>query len=230
MVWVVDDGRISDKLEKAFGAVPDFYIADRHHRAASAVRVGLKRREAKPGYTGEEDFNYFLAVLFPDEELSIWDYNRVVDDLRGMTQEQFLTSLARDFTVEKSEERVKPDKKHCFGMYLGGKWYRISAKPGTFDEGDPVGRLDVSILQQNLLTPLLGIGDPRKDGRIQFVGGIRGLEELERLVDGGKAVAFSMYPTTTGDLMDIADSGRIMPPKSTWFEPKLRSGLFIHTL
>jgi uncharacterized protein (DUF1015 family) len=230
MVWVVDDGRISDKLEKAFGAVPDFYIADGHHRAASAVRVGLKRREAKTGYTGEEDFNYFLAVIFPDEELSIWDYNRVVDDLRGMTQEQFLTSLARDFTVEKSEERVKPDKKHCFGMYLGGKWYRISAKPGTFDEGDPVGRLDVSILQQNLLTPLLGIGDPRKDGRIQFVGGIRGLEELERLVDGGKAVAFSMYPTTTGDLMDIADSGRIMPPKSTWFEPKLRSGLFIHTL
>lgn len=230
VVWVVDDIDVSEQIEKAFSAVPDFYIADGHHRTASAVRVGLKRREEHPGYTGDEDFNFFLAVLFPDEELSIWDYNRVVDDLRGMTPDQFLTEIAKDFTVEKSDERVKPDKKHSFGMYMDGKWYRLRAKPGTFDEGDPVGRLDVSILQQNLLTPLLGIGDPRKDNRIQFVGGIRGLGELERLVDGGKAVAFSMYPTTTGDLMDIADSGRIMPPKSTWFEPKLRSGLFIHTL
>ncbi len=230
IVWVIDDTGIAAKLEEAFGGIPDFYIADGHHRTASAVRVGCKRREDNPGYTGEEDFNFFLAVLFPDEELNIWDYNRLVNDLRGMTAEQFLTDVAKDFTIEKCEGRVKPDKKHSFGMYFGGRWYRLCAKPGTFDEGDPVGRLDVSILQQNLLTPLLGIGDPRKDDRIQFVGGIRGLGELEKLVDGGKAVAFSMYPTTTRDLMDIADSGKIMPPKSTWFEPKLRSGLFIHSL
>lgn len=230
IVWVVDEEKMIRKMEAAFGAVSDFYIADGHHRAASAVKVGLKRREENPGYTGEEDFNFFLAVLFPDSELCIWDYNRVVKDLNGMTKEGFLAAVHQDFVVESVDGQVKPAKKHTFGMYLDGAWYRLTAKPGTFDEGDPVGRLDVDILQHNLLTPVLGIGDPRKDNRIQFVGGIRGLGELEKMVDGDFAVAFSLYPTTIDDLMNIADSGKTMPPKSTWFEPKLRSGLFIHTL
>ena len=229
-VWVVDDAEAISRLEAAFAEVPAFYIADGHHRAASAAKVGLKRRAQHEGYSGEEDFNFFLAVLFPDDELSILDYNRVVSDLNGMTAAEFLAALGEKFEVTPCDTRVKPSERHTFGMYLRGKWYLLAARPLTYDEGDPVGRLDVSILQENLLSPLLGIGDPRKDDRIRFVGGIRGLEELEKLVDGGMAVAFSMYPTTVEDLMSIADNGKTMPPKSTWFEPKLRSGLFIHKL
>ena len=229
-VWLVDAAAVIGKLEEEFGKVPDFYIADGHHRAASAVKVGIKRRENHLDYTGEEEFNYFLAVLFPSSELSIWDYNRVVADLNGLGEEEFLKRVEEAFTVEPVESEEKPAEKHTMGMYLNHRWYRIRAKEGTFEESDPVGRLDVSILQKNLLTPVLGIGDPRTDDRIEFIGGIRGLKELVRLVDGGKAVAFAMYPTTIEDLMDIADSGNIMPPKSTWFEPKLRSGLFVHRL
>ena len=246
-VWVVDDEATVAYFAEAFAHVPALYIADGHHRAASAVRVGQKRREQYPEYTGEEEFNYFLAVLFPDEELSIWDYNRVVKDLNGYTEEEYLAKVAEAFEVcpaaecnqqteaatcdkNSGKHYAKPVEKHTFGMYLGGKWYSLKAKAGSFDEADPVGQLDVSILQKNLLTPILGIGDPRVDKRIDFIGGIRGLEELERLVDGGMAVAFAMYPTTVDDLMGIADTGNIRPPKSTWFEPKLRSGIFVHKL
>ncbi|MCI5902191.1 MAG: DUF1015 family protein [Blautia sp.] len=230
-VWVIDRPEIIEKLEKIFGEIPDFYIADGHHRAASAVRVGQKRREANPGYDGTEEFNYFLAVAFPDEELKILDYNRVVHDLNGETQTGFLEKLKAAFEVERYEGGIcHPPKKHTFGMYLNHQWYLLKVKEGVFDEEDPVDRLDVSILQNNVLTPILGIEDPRTSDRISFVGGIRGLQELEKMVDAGMAVAFAMYPTGLDDLMSIADTGAVMPPKSTWFEPKLRSGLFIHKL
>lgn len=229
-VWVVDDPAVIRQLETVFGTIPDFYIADGHHRAASAVKVGLKRRERQGTYTGEEEFNFFLSVLFPSDQLSIWDYNRVVADLNGLSQREFLEKAGETFAVEPLAAMEKPSEKHTMHLYLDGQWYRLRAKAGTFREEDPVERLDVSILQNNLLAPVLGIEDPRTDTRIEFVGGIRGLSELVRLVDGGKAAAFAMYPTTLEDLMDIADSGNIMPPKSTWFEPKLRSGLFLHTL
>ncbi len=231
-VWTVSDPEVIGKLSAAFGEVPCLYIADGHHRAASAVRVGQRRRASNPGYTGEEEFNYFLAVAFPSDELSIWDYNRVVKDLKGMSESEFIDTISGKFTVREltADENPKPSEKHHIGMYLGGKWYALEAKEGTYDAQDPVSRLDVSILQNNLLTPVLGIEDPRTDKRIKFVGGVRGLEELVRLVDEGAAAAFAMYPTTLDDLMDIADSGQIMPPKSTWFEPKLRSGIFIHSL
>ena len=229
-VWTIDSDEEIAHLTEYFKTVPAFYIADGHHRAASAVKVGLRRRQANPNYTGNEEFNYFLAVLFPSEELEIMDYNRVVKDLNGLSEEEFLRKAGESFDVQKSSGEVKPKTKHTIGMYMNHQWYTLTAKEGTFDPSDPVGQLDVSILQKNLLTPVLGIGDPRKDARIDFIGGIRGLGELVRLVDGGDAVAFSMYPTTLDDLMSIADSGAIMPPKSTWFEPKLRSGLFIHSL
>lgn len=185
-----------------------------------------------PNYNGNEEFNFFLAVLFPDEQLHIMDYNRVVQDLNGNTVDQFLSKLSDKFTLENynGTGQYKPEVKHTFGMFLEGKWYKLTAKPGTFDEKDPVDRLDVSIMQNNLLNSILGIEDPRTDKRIDFIGGIRGLGELERRVKEGMKVAFSMYPTTIEDLMDIADAGKVMPPKSTWFEPKLRSGLFIHEL
>lgn len=239
-VWKVGEDDTIAKLEASFRKMPAFYIADGHHRSASAVRVGIKRRQEHPDYDGTEEFNFFLAVLFPSDELHIFDYNRVVHDLNGLTKEEFLDKISEKFTAELCEgalskdeqslEKYRPQKKHDFGMYLSGKWYRLSAKAGTYDAEDPVSRLDVSILQENLLTPVLGIGDPRTDSRISFIGGIRGLKELVRLVDEGAAVAFAMYPTTLDDLMDIADAGAIMPPKSTWFEPKLRSGLFVHYL
>ncbi len=229
-VWVVDDPETMRGLEQAFREIPDFYIADGHHRAASAVKVGQMRRENRGSYSGEEEFNFFLAVLFPSDQLSIWDYNRVVSDLGGLSEVEFLEKTGERFTVTPLAGMEKPSEKHTIHLYLGGKWYRLQAKPGTFREDDPVERLDVSILQDNLLAPVLGMGDPRTDKRMEFVGGIRGLEELVRLVDGGMAAAFAMYPTTLEDLMDIADSGKIMPPKSTWFEPKLRSGLFIHMI
>ena len=230
-VWVLDDADVCARLSALLETAGDFYIADGHHRCASAVKVGLKRREANPDYTGDEEFNFFLAVLFPQGELEIMDYNRVMTDLNGNTSEQFIDKIAQSFTVESAPfAPYKPKKKHTFGMLLDDKWYKLTAKDGTFDAADPVKQLDVSILQDNLIAPILGILDPRTDKRIDFIGGIRGLGELERRVNADMCVAFSMYPTTMDDLFDIADSGAIMPPKSTWFEPKLLSGLFIHRL
>ena len=232
-VWVMDKEAVISQICESFSQIPNLYIADGHHRCASAARVGVKRREQNPGYDGNEEFNYFLCVLFPDAQLYIMDYNRLVKDLNGNTKETFLQKVSQQFTVTSYEESgvLKPEKKHTYGMYLQGRWYLLEAKPGSFNPKDPVEQLDVSILQNNLLHPILGIGDPRTDKRIDFVGGIRGLQHLADRVDSGEmAVAFSMYPTTMDDLMDIADAGAIMPPKSTWFEPKLRSGLFIHKL
>ncbi|WP_426350784.1 DUF1015 domain-containing protein [Alloiococcus sp. CFN-8] len=232
IVWLIEDEALINELTELFKGIDYLYIADGHHRAASAVKVGMKRREENPSYTGEEEFNYFLSVLFPDNELYIMDYNRVVKDLNGYTEEEYMDKLNESFDVEeyKGQGQYRPEAKHTYGMYLEGKWYVLKAKEGTFKEEDPVERLDVSILQKNLLAPVLGIEDPRTDKRIDFIGGIRGLEELERRVKEGMKVAFSMYPTTIEELMDIADAGQVMPPKSTWFEPKLRSGLFIHKL
>lgn len=230
-VWVIDDDALIQAISEEFGNTDYLYIADGHHRAASAVKVGLKRREQYPDYTGEEEFNFFLAVLFPENELEIMDYNRVIKDLNSLTSAEFIEKISEKFTVEAvGKEAYKPESKHTFGMLLDGTWYKLTAKDGTFDKNDPVSRLDVSILQNNLISPVLGIDDPRTDKRIDFIGGIRGLGELERRVNEDMKVAFSMYPTTLDDLMAIADADKIMPPKSTWFEPKLLSGLFIHKL
>lgn len=236
-VWVIDDETLITFFTEAFGKVEYLYIADGHHRNASAVKVGLKRREQNPDWTGEEEFNYYLSVMFPDEELFIMDYNRVVQDLNGNTSEEFMSKVSEKFEIEElggcsccAPEPFKPEVKHTFGMFLDGKWFKLSVKEGSYDEADPVGRLDVSILQNNLLRPILGIEDPRTDKRVDFIGGIRGLAELERRVGEDMKVAFSMFPTTIDDLMAIADAGEVMPPKSTWFEPKLRSGLFVHEL
>lgn len=229
-VWEVD---CADKLlmiEEAFARIPAVYIADGHHRAASAVKVGLKRRKENPDYTGKEPFNYFLSVLFPDDQLMIMPYNRVVKDLNGMTEEEFLENISGKFVLDcLGDTPYAPDRKGSFGMYLGGKWYSLQAKAEILSD-DPVGGLDVSLLQDHLLGPVLGIGDPRTDKRIDFIGGIRGLGELERRCREDMAVAFSMYPTSIQELFSVADAGLLMPPKSTWFEPKLRSGLFIHRL
>ncbi|MBQ3602816.1 MAG: DUF1015 domain-containing protein [Clostridia bacterium] len=230
-VWVIDDSAVNEAIAEEFDAIDYLYIADGHHRCASAVKVGLKRREANPGFTGEEEFNRFLAVSFPADELEIMDYNRVIRDTKGMSRDQFLTAISTSFTFEVAKTSpYKPEEKHTFGLYIDGTWYKLTAKEGTFDPNDPVSQLDVSILQNNLISPILGIDDPRTDKRIDFVGGIRGLEELERRANTDMALAFSMYPTTLDDLMAIADADLIMPPKSTWFEPKLLSGLFIHEL
>jgi len=231
-VWVIDDEAVINKLEAEFGTIDYLYIADGHHRSASAVKVGIKRREQSQNYKGDEEFNFFLSVLFPDEQLYIMDYNRVVKDLNGNTSEEFANKVREKFDIEayNGKDPFKPTVRHTFGMYLDGKWYKLTAKAGTYNENDPVDRLDVSIMQNNLLNPILGIQDPRTDKRIDFVGGIRGLVELEKRVNAGMKVAFSMCPTTISDLMSIADAGKVMPPKSTWFEPKLRSGLFIHEL
>ncbi len=230
-VWVIDCDETNAKISALFDKVDYLYIADGHHRAASAVKVGLKRREAMPGYTGEEEFNYFLAVLFSCDELEIMDYNRVIKDLNGYTPDEFIGKISESFTVEKvGKSAYKPEKLHSFGMLLGGEWYKLTAKENSFDVSDVVASLDVSILQNNLISPVLGIDDPRTDKRIDFVGGIRGLNELEKRASTDMCLAFSMYPTSLEELMAIADAGRIMPPKSTWFEPKLLSGLFIHYL
>lgn len=226
-------------LVAAFAKVPCAYIADGHHRAASAVKVGLARREANPGYDGTEEFNYFMSVLFPASQLSILAYNRVVRDLNGLTKDEFLNALAGENgpfeIIHKQESQLEPIDKGAVGMYLDREWYGLGVKP-EFESSDPVEGLDVSILQEKVLAPILGIGDPRTDGRIEFVGGIRGLRELERKVNridargDGPAVAFAMFPTSIDELLDVADAGRLMPPKSTWFEPKLRSGLFAHLI
>ncbi|MBQ3006445.1 MAG: DUF1015 domain-containing protein [Clostridia bacterium] len=230
-VWVIDCGETNAKISELFKKVDYLYIADGHHRAASAVRVGLKRREQLPDFDGSEEFNFFLAVLFDCNELEIMDYNRVMKDLNGNTPEQFIEKISEKFTVEPAGDAAyKPESAHTFGMLLGGKWYKLTAKEGTFNANDPVESLDVSILQNNLISPVLDIHDPRTDKRIDFVGGIRGLGELERRTSEDMCLAFSMYPTTLRELMDIADADKIMPPKSTWFEPKLLSGLFIHKL
>ena len=229
-VWRIDGADRTDAIEAAFAAIPSTYIADGHHRAASAVKVGLKRRTKHPGYTGEEPFNYFLSVLFPDEELMILPYNRVVRDLNGMSTEQFFEKLKEKFELEEiGKEPYAPVQKGTFGMYLDGTWYVLKILP-QYRSADPVKGLDVSILQDHLLAPVLGIGDPRTDKRIDFIGGIRGLKELERRVGEDMEVAFSIYPTSIEELLSVADAGLLMPPKSTWFEPKLRSGLFIHRL
>ena len=216
-------------LAEAFGTLGSMYIADGHHRAASAVKVGLKRREENPEYTGEEEFNYFLSVAFPDDQLKIMDYNRVVKDLNGLSEEAFLEKVRGCFAVEAIAAKAGPEQKGECTMYLGGQWYRLTAKPEILSD-DPVKVLDVSVLQDHLLGPVLGIGDPRTDKRIDFVGGIRGLGELERRVNTDMTVAFAMYPTSMQELFAVADAGLLMPPKSTWFEPKLRSGLFIHAI
>lgn len=229
-VWKMSDVDDVKVVKDAFDSINSIYIADGHHRAASAVKVGLKRREENPGYTGEEEFNYFLSVLFPDEELMIMPYNRVVKDLNGLTKNEFLDSLDKYFDVEEMGKKAfYPEKKGSFGMLLDNEWYLVSAKESVMSE-DPVDGLDVAILQDYLLTPVLGIGDPRIDKRIDFIGGIRGLAELERRVDTDMEIAFSMYPTSIAELFAVADADMLMPPKSTWFEPKLRSGLFIHRI
>lgn len=228
-LWVVNDATWLKKITEEFAKLPAFYVADGHHRTQAAARLAKVRTEANPNHTGNEEYNFFLAVIFPHNHLHIMDYNRAVVDLNGNSEEEFIKKVEEKFTVEKTDYK-NPTASNTFGMYLKGTWYKLTAKPGTFDANDPVNSLDVAILQNNLLNPILGIGDPRTDDRIDFIGGIRGISELEKIVDNGKfAVSFSMFPTSIEQLMKIADSGEVMPPKSTWFEPKLRSGLVIHT-
>ena len=232
-IWVVNnDTGLTDKLEEAFKEVDALYIADGHHRCASAVKVGLKRREENPGYSGDEEFNFFLAVAFPKDELRILDYNRVIKDTNGLSKEDLLKKINENFDIETtlSVTPFKPAERHTFGMYLDKSWYKLTAKPGIINENDPVESLDVSILQKSLIAPVLGIEDPRTDPRIDFVGGIRGLSELERRCGEDCKLAFALFPTSLDELIAIADAGALMPPKSTWFEPKLLSGLFIHKL
>ena len=241
-VWVIDDGAEVETIRNAFASINEIYIADGHHRCASAVKVSLKRREANPDYTGAEEFNRFLSVLFPDDQLMIMDYNRVVKDLNGLSKEEFLAKIEAVFECEKiavdsygqkdkegKDAVIKPAKKGQVSMYLDGDWYKMSIKD-QFKTQDPVKGLDVSLLQENILAPVLGIEDPKTDKRIDFVGGIRGLAELEKRVANDCKVAFLMYPTSIGELFAVSDADLLMPPKSTWFEPKLRSGLFIHSL
>jgi uncharacterized protein (DUF1015 family) len=230
-VFKIAESSQIEAVLKAFSEINEIYIADGHHRAASAVKVGLKRRAEHPDYDGTEEFNFFLSVLFPDEELMILDYNRVVKDLNGLSEEQFLAKMKELFEVSEIEAGSDnhPAKKGEFTMFLGGSWYRCTMRPEDIPN-DPVEGLDVSVLQNRLLTPVLGIGDPKTDKRIDFVGGIRGLKELEKRVNEDCEVAFAMYPTAIGELFAVADAGLLMPPKSTWFEPKLRSGLFIHEI
>ncbi|MCI9516195.1 MAG: DUF1015 domain-containing protein [Lachnospiraceae bacterium] len=227
--WMIAEDETVKRIIEIFGGMDSIYIADGHHRAASAVAVGRKRRAEKPGYTGEEEFNYFLSVLFPGEELFIMDYNRVVHDLNGLTEEEFLEAVEEKFLVEKCGEAYLPEKKGKMGMYLGNQWYALTVRK-EYESDDPIEGLDVSILQREVLAPVLGITDPKTDSRIGFIGGIRGLSELERRVHTDCKAAFAMYPTSIEELYRVADQGLLMPPKSTWFEPKLRSGLFIHEL
>ena len=229
-VWPVSDAAVVTKLVNCFNDIPVLYIADGHHRSASAYRVGAKKRDENPKHNGNEEYNFFLATYFPASHLMIMDYNRVVKDLNGMNQDQFMSAISKNFDVSPVKS-AKPSSPKTFGMYLGGSWYELKAKKGTYQESDPINSLDVAILQNNLLHPVLGIGDPRTDKRIDFIGGIRGTAELEKRVNNGEfIVAFSMYPTTVEELMNVADAGMIMPPKSTWFEPKLRDGLLTHVL
>lgn len=231
-VWIIDDNIVIEKLVKLFKSIKYLYIADGHHRSASAVKVALKRRKQLGKYTGNEEFNYFLSIIYPDTELKVFDYNRTVKDLNGLSEEEFFSKVEESFYLSKSESNkpVSPKNKHEFGMYMNKQWFILRAKDGSFDESNPIDSLDVSILQNNLLNPILGISDPTKSERIEFIGGIRGLKELENRADNDMKVSFSMYATTIDDIMNVADSGKTMPPKSTWFEPKPRSGIFIHKL
>ncbi|MBD3857215.1 MAG: DUF1015 domain-containing protein, partial [Acidobacteria bacterium] len=227
VLWVVDNESDRDALVAAFAEVPELYVADGHHRSAAGTRIRALRRDANPNHTGEESYNFFLSVIFPDNQMMILDYNRVVRDLNGLNSDAFLKAIGERFEIEPTGDG-RPERKRCFGMYQGGRWFRLTAKEGSFPADDPVRSLDVAILQDNLLAPVLGVGDPRSDERIDFVGGIRGLEELERKVDSGDwAVAFALHPTSIEQLFSVADAGLVMPPKSTWFEPKLRSGLIV---
>lgn len=230
--WVIDDKKTQDRITRIFDTIPALYVADGHHRTAAAARVGQEKKAANPNHTGDEEYCYFLAVIFPDNQLKIIDYNRLVKDLNGLTEKQLLSDLEKNFTVkDNGTEMYHPARLHNFGMYLGGRWYSLTAKPGTYDDNDPIGVLDVTILSNLVLDELLGIKDLRTDKRIDFVGGIRGLGELQRRVDNGEMkVAFALYPVSMKQLITIADTGNIMPPKTTWFEPKLRSGLVIHSL
>ncbi len=230
VLWVVVDADDRDALADAFALVPELYVADGHHRSAAGTRIRSLRRDANADHTGEEAYNYFLSVIFPDDQMMILDYNRVVRDLNGLDAEAFVAAVGKNFDASRVENG-KPARARCFGMYLDGRWHRLTAKEGSFPSDDPVRSLDVAILQENLLAPVLGIGDPRSDERIDFVGGIRGLAELERKVDSGEwAVAFALHPTSIDQLFAVADAGLVMPPKSTWFEPKLRSGLVVRPL
>lgn len=228
-VFKIGDAKDVADIRSAFATIESIYIADGHHRAASAVKVGLKRRAENPNYDGTEEFNYFLSVLFPDEELMIMPYNRVVKDLNGKSVDEYMAAIAEKFDVSKEAEPFAPENKGEIGMFLDGQWYKLVAHD-DIKSNDPVKGLDVAVLQDNLLTPVLGIGDPRVDKRIDFIGGIRGLAELEKRCNEDMKVAFSMYPTAISELFAVSDAGMLMPPKSTWFEPKLRSGLFIHKL
>ena len=229
--WVIDDDNDIVTITSTFASIPAFYVADGHHRTAAAARVGGVKAQKNPSHTGEEEYNYFMAVAFPESQLRIIDYNRVVKDLNGHSEKELLEALSEDFVVESAAADPRPTGLHNFSMYLGGKWYSLSAKAGRYDDSDPIGVLDVTILSNLVLDKLLGIKDLRTDKRIDFVGGIRGLGELSRRVDSGEmAVAFALYPVSMQQLTAIADSGKIMPPKTTWFEPKLRSGLTIHLL
>ena len=231
-VWVIDQQEDIDAITKAFAAMPSLYIADGHHRSAAAALVGAEKAQQNPNHKGDEEYNYFMAVCFPANQLTIIDYNRVVKDLNGLSAEEFLGAVAKNFIVEeKGEEIYKPQALHNFSLYLEGKWYSLTAKEGTYDDNDPIGVLDVTISSNLILDEVLGIKDLRSDKRIDFVGGIRGLGELKKRVDSGEMkVALALYPVSMKQLMDIADTGNIMPPKTTWFEPKLRSGLIIHKL
>lgn len=230
-LWVIEDDALVKNLSDLFTEVPALYIADGHHRSASACKVGMKRREENPNYTGDEEFNYFMAVIFPDNDLKIFDYNRVLKDLNGLGKEEFLKATEKaGFTVtDMGTETYRPEAKHIFSIYLDGHWYKLEASPSIIPD-DAIGSLDVSILQENLLAPVLGIADPRTDKRIDFVGGIRGLGELKRRAESDMQLAFAVYPVDISDLLSVADNGMVMPPKSTWFEPKLGSGLFMHEL
>ncbi|MBT1075969.1 DUF1015 domain-containing protein [Geobacter grbiciae] len=230
-LWIISDRAVIDDLTTRFAAIKTLYVADGHHRSAAAGRVRELRRAANPGHTGNEEYNWFLTVIFPDSEMNIMPYNRAVKDLNGHSVAELMARIGERFAITPAAGGFAPSQRHEFGMYLEGRWYQLVAREGTFDEGDAVSHLDVSILQNNLLSPILAIRNPRTDQRISFVGGIRGTDELERLVDGGGyRIAFSLNPTSMEELMQLADAGQIMPPKSTWFEPKLRSGLFVHQL
>jgi uncharacterized protein (DUF1015 family) len=230
-LWKVDDKELIVHLQNEFSRVDYFYVADGHHRSAATVRVQEMRMKNNPNHTGEEEYNYFLSVIFPHHEMYIMEYNRVVKDLNGLSKDEFLNKVSENFDIAPQETAYKPDSKHKFGMYLEGKWYKLVAKPEILRSDDPVESLDISILHSNIIEPILGITNPRKDKRINFVGGIRGLQELERLVNSKEyALAFALYPTSIEELMKVADANKVMPPKSTWFEPKLRSGLVVHLL
>lgn len=230
--WAIRDAETNARITEIFAEIPALYVADGHHRTAAAALVGAEKRAANPNHTGEEEYNYFLAVIFPESQLNIIDYNRVVMDLNGLTATEFLDKLSESFeVVEMGTEIYKPNALHNFGMYLDGKWYSLTARKGTYDDSDPIGTLDVTVLSNLVFDKILNLGDLRTSKRIDFVGGIRGLGELQKRVDSGEMVAaFALYPVTMRQIIDIADTGNIMPPKTTWFEPKLRSGLVIHKL